>query len=384
MGKIVYVIGSLGRGGAETQLLMLMRGLKDSEFASLLFVLERQGDLREEVEAAGIPITDGGYDSLASRLMKPPLLARALFRLWRLLRRQHPDVVHGVLPLTNLFAAVAGRLAAVPLVITSRRALNTHQDRVPGWRYADMLSARLSDLIVANSMAVKEDTVRREGGGSDKIKVIHNGIDAQHLRAAADSRERARASLGLGPLDLVLIVVANLIPYKGHAELLDALARLLPRHPRLRLLVVGEDRGIGGTLREQADLLGVSSSVKWLGLRRDIPALLAAADIYISASHEEGFSNALLEAMAAGKPVVATRVGGNVEMLDEGTLGLLAAPGNPSALADAIERLLQDPKMRAGLGARAARQVAATYSPGRMRDHYLEIYRSGVGGDNRV
>jgi len=363
---------------------MLMRGLSDSEFIPRLFAFDKNGPLYDEATSAGIAITDGGYDTFASRPLKILMLIRTFFRLWRLLRESRADVVHGFLPLANLFSAVAGKLAGTRLVITSRRALNTHQERILGWRYADKLSTRLSDVVVSNSKAVMEDTLHREGGDAARFRVIYNGLDVQRFSNATAWRKQMRADLHLEEKQVVLIIVANLIPYKGHVELVDAVAQLLRNYHEVRLLVVGEDRGISGELKKRADVLGVSSVVQWLGLRHDIPELLAAADIYVSASHEEGFSNALLEAMAASKAVVATRVGGNVEMLEEGALGLLVAPQNPSALADAIGSLLQHPEIRADFGARAARHVAESYSPGRMRDQYLEIYRSGVGGDDQL
>ncbi len=372
---ILFVIGSLGCGGAESQLLMLMRGLAGHGHVPQLFVLDADGPLRVEVEAAGIPVIDGGYRSRDVKLCRGFQLLRALWRLWRHLRCTRPEVIHGFLPLTNLFAAIAGRLAATPLIVTSRRALNFHQDRVPGWRYLDRLSCRLSHVVTANSEAVRADTLLREGGDPAKIRVIYNGLDAMRFQQAAPRRQTVRQSLGLDATHVVMIIVANLIPYKGHADLLQATARLLPQFPELRLLVVGQDRGIGDQLRAQARMLGVAQAVQWLGLRQDVPGLLAAADIYISASYEEGFSNALLEALAAGKAVVATHVGGTPEMLEQGELGILVEAGDIDGLAKALRGLLADPLRRAQLGRLAAAKVAQRYDIERMVEQYVVLYR---------
>lgn len=372
---MVYVIGSLGRGGAELQLLMLMRGLSETEFDPVLFVLEENGPLREEVVAAGIPIIGGRYDSRAPRLLKIVQLLRAFVRLFGLLRSSSAQVVHGFLPLANFFAAVTGRLAGTRLIVTSRRALNTHQVRVPGWRYADRLSSQLSDIVTANAIAVRDDTLRREGGDPEKFRVIYNGLLAERFAAAAIRRDLHRRSLGMDKGETVLIVVANLIPYKGHADIVDALSLLPPRY-RLRLLMVGEDRGIGDALRQRAREKHVDSIVEWLGPRNDIPELLAAADLYVSASHEEGFSNSLLEALASGKAIVATRVGGNPEMLRGGELGILVEPRNPAGLAAGIEALLRDTALRDRLGALAAADAARRYAPERMIDQYMSLYRA--------
>lgn len=379
--RVVYVIGSLGRGGAELQLLMLMRGLQGSEFSPVLFSLEAFGPLRAEVAAAGIPIVDGGYDSRTSRARRVVQLLRAYWRLIRLLRSSRPAVIHGFLPLANTLAALAGRMCAIPLVVTSRRALNTHQERVRGWRHADRLSTRLSHRVTANAAAVRDDTIRREGADASKFVVIHNGLAFERFAPGAVDRESVRRALGLEPGAIAIIVVANLIAYKGHADVLDALGSLHRRYPALRLLLAGDDRGIGAALRSRARERGVEALVRWLGPRSDVPELLAAADLYVSASHEEGFSNSLLEAMAAGKAVVATSVGGNVEMLGGGELGVLVPPRDSAALAEGIDSLLRDPELRSRLGALASAEVARRYAPARMIERHLAIYREYLGGE---
>lgn len=381
--SIVYVIGTLGKGGAESQLLMLMRGLPKGEFTSHLFVLEATGSLCNEVENAFIPIIDGGYDCHATKPLKALQLLRASWRLWRLLRHNEASVIHGFLPLTNLIAALIGRLANTSLIITSRRALNKHQDRVLGWRYVDFLSSHLSHIVTANAEAVRDDTLRREGGNPAKVRVIYNGLDVKHFNKPITHRADVRRVLGLNDDHVVIIIVANLIPYKGHSEIIDAMAQLLPRFPDIRLLVAGQDRGIGAALKKQADSCGVAWAIQWLGLREDIPDLLGAADIYVSASHEEGFSNALLEAMGAGKPVVATNVGGTPEMLAQGELGLLVEPADADGLAKALAELIGNPVMRLRLGKMAANRVAAQYSVEKMVEQYLALYRSRLikGGD---
>lgn len=370
------MIGSLGRGGAESQLLMLMGYIREYGYEPILFALEADGDLQSDIRGAGISIVDGGYDSQVPLAVKLMLLLRSLVRLWVLLLKERPRIVHGVLPLANLFAAVAGRLAAVPCVVTSRRALNTHQERVRGWRLADRLSTRLSHVVVANSEAVKRDTLQREGGNEAMIRVIHNGLDQSCWKTAPGVREQVRRELGLGADAEVLIIVANLIPYKGHRDLLQAVHELAGEHPALRLLVVGEDRGIGVELKSEAESLGIAGRILWLGLRRDVPRLLAAADLYVSASHEEGFSNSLLEALVAGKAVVATRVGGNPEMLEQGRLGVLVECGDAAGLAEAIDHLLRTPERMVEMGKRAAEYVARVYSPERMAAAYVDIYRA--------
>ncbi len=373
MKKVVYLIGSLGRGGAESQTVMLAAKIQECGYRSIIFVLEAGGDLEDEATRFGVPVVSGGYDSQASRVRKIGMLIRVFFRLQKVLSRERPDVIHGVLPLANLFAALGGRVGRVPFIVTSRRALNTHQDRVPGWRHVDRLSSLLSHVLVANSEAVKRDTIGREGTPADKIHVIYNGVELSCMEDSARIRTEVREELGITLGAPVAIMVANLIPYKGHRDALSAMALLQDDLPDLRFVMVGEDRGIGVELRVLAETLGVANNVIWLGLRKDIARLLAAADIYVSASHEEGFSNALLEALAAGKEIIATRVGGNPELLGNGALGRLVSPRSPSELADAVRVVVRaEGDQRASADSR--RKALERYSPQHMVKNYLALY----------
>lgn len=373
--RILFVIGTLGKGGAETQLLMLMRELKEN--AALrpeVFVLEAQGVLLPEVQALGIKIHDGGYSSVGSKSRRVLLLLRAFLRLWWLLISLRPCVVNGFLPLANFMSAVAGRLAFIQRIVTSRRALNTHQDRYPIWRIADKLSARLSHVVTANAHAVKNDTLIREGGRADKIKVIPNGVDPHRFELPKATRANVRLSLGFNETHLVLVIVANLIVYKGHRELIEALAKLKSSFSNMRLLVVGEDRGIGEDLQKLSRKLDVADQIQWLGLRHDIPELLAASDIYVSASHEEGFSNSLLEALVAGKAAVATNVGGNPEMLEFGRLGVLVPSKSSWELAEGIRLLATNEDRRLELGRKAMSIMAAKYGSDQMCARFVAEY----------
>ncbi len=378
MPGILLVIGSLGLGGAESQLAMLARGLVQRGQCCGVFVLEASGPLRSELDAAGVRIFDGGFDSSASRVTRILQLVRALLRLWWIALRMKPRAVQGFLPITNLMAAVAGRFAGVPLVITARRALGTHQDRYPLFKPFDRLTNRLSHRVTINSRAVGEDTIRRDGIDPGKLVLIPNGLDSSRFASAAADRSAIREELGLLPSHQAIVCVGNLIAYKGHADLIDAIGVLAARRPDIRLLLAGEDRGIGGELHERAAALDIAGSVTFLGRRNDIARILAAGDLFVLPSHEEGFSNALLEAMASGLPVIASAVGGNPEALENGTLGLLVPPGNAAALAAAIGRLLDDPAHARTLGLRARAAVAGRYSPDAMIDAHLALYQGGT------
>lgn len=177
-----------------------------------------------------------------------------------------------------------------------------------------------------------------------------------------------------------MVIVANLIPYKGHADLLDALKLSEKNLPRdWRLLCAGRDDGIEGSLRRKVREYGFEDNIRWLGSVADVPALLAAADIALLASHEEGFSNALIEYMAAGLPAIATDVGGNAEAVEHGETGLIVPAGNPQLLAEAISRLANNPDLRESMGRNGRARVQHRYALSTCVQNYVELYRRLLG-----
>lgn len=373
---VLYVIGSLESGGTENQLLLLIKEiLKDKTFSPQIFVLNPSGPLLSEVKALSIRIHNGGYNSNVSKLKKSLLLLRAFLRLLSVVITENPQVIHGFLPLTNFMAAVCGKITLTKKIVTSRRALNNHQNHSIFWRAADKVSSRLSHVVTANALAVKEDTFRREGGPKEKIRVIHNAIDFDRFNTSEEVREKTRKALSLNDSDVVLIIVANLIPYKGHQELIGAVAALKSDSLIVQLLVVGEDRGSGSELQLLAQNLNVSDQIKWLGLRTDVPELLAASDIYVSASYEEGLSNSLLEALAAGKAIVATKVGGTPELLEQGKFGILVNPRDSQSLAQGIRLIILNKKNLTDVESSFSVIIKNKYSPRTMLINHIMVYQ---------
>jgi glycosyltransferase involved in cell wall biosynthesis len=379
-GRILFVVGSLTVGGSESQLAMLAQRLKIRGWTIDVFPLEKSGALVERLERAGIHVIDGGYN--ATRRTKIGRLASLVgceARLvWRVLQSR-PDVVHGFLPLTNFMCALAGRVTFAPLVITSKRALGRHQDRHPAWRWMDRVANAWSHVITANSRAVASDTQARDGYDLLRIAVIPNGLDFNRLDEARDHRDETRNKLALSGADIAIAMVANLIPYKGHRELIEAFARVAADDPRLKLFLIGQDRGIEQDLIGDARRLGVADRVNLMGQRNDVPTLLTAMDLGVMSSHEEGFSNALLEKLAAGLPVVATNVGGNPEALEGMPDCILVEPQDADdlarGLAEAIGNLGADDRNRKIRKSR----VRERYSVDAMVDAYERLYL-GVPG----
>jgi glycosyltransferase involved in cell wall biosynthesis len=373
---ILFVIGSLAVGGAESQLVLLAHQLVKRGWQVDIFCVDDEGPLWDEALRSGVRLHSAGWNSRFPRWRRTLLLLYSQWRLIRLARRLRPDVLHCFLPLTNFMGAVAGRLAGVPKLITSRRALGNHQTRHPLWRYADRIANHLSTHILANSQAVSADTLARDRPAPAKLSVIYNGIDTLPFRNAPSERDSVRERLGLDRDHILIGAVGNLIPYKGHADLIAAFALAGAGDARLTLAIAGQDRGIGKDLMQQAETLGVADRVALLGRRDDVPALLGAFDLAVLPSHEEGFSNALLEMLAAGLPVIATRVGGNAEAMTGMDGCVLVPPGDPAALGAALRAIIASLPQDPTLAVRRRALIEERYSVAAMVANHERIYRA--------
>lgn len=378
--RICYVIGSLDIGGAERHLAQVVQRLDRSLFAPQVCVLTRAGVLASEVEAAGVSVTVLGFKGFLRGGPLAPLRGLGRFVwLMRFFRRERFDMVHAYLFWAYVLAVPAARLAGVPIVLESRRSLGLFKDGRPHYVWLEGLTNPLADLFVANSQAVRDDAIRREGIRADKIRVIYNGVDAPLYAAGApsDALRRARAELRIAPGTPVILVLARLYDYKGHAHLLEAVSALTARNREFRVLLVGEGPE-EEDLKAEARRLGLADRVAFVGERTDVLTLLTLSDMSVLPSLQEGFSNTVIESMAAGRAVVATAVGGNPEAIEDGVTGLLVSPGDPAALASAIERLLVDPDLRTRLGEAAQRLVAEKFSiesmMAQMTDMYLDVW----------
>jgi glycosyltransferase involved in cell wall biosynthesis len=219
-----------------------------------------------------------------------------------------------------------------------------------------------------------------EGVAKQRLGLIYNGVDLERA-APKTGRSKTRAALGISADALVLIVVANLIPYKGHLDLISALGDAEPSLPsNWQLLIVGRDDGLGATIESLAAKLGIGYHIKFLGSRGDIPDLIAASDLGVLPSHEEGFSNAIIEQMGAGLCVIATDVGGNPEAILDRTTGLIVPPQNIGALSRAIVQLANDPALRSRFGSAAQARVQSSFTLDACVARYESLYRGLLSG----
>jgi glycosyltransferase involved in cell wall biosynthesis len=270
-----------------------------------------------------------------------------------------------------VYGAWAARRAGVPHVIAM------HGGRYYAQRLRRRLALRAAVALSARTVAVSEDSTRRLVRdlhlAPGRVATIPNGVPY-----APPERVRLREELGLGAADRLLVSVGNLYPVKGHLFLVEALARVARQHPTAHLAIAGRGEQ-EPALRACAEAHGIADRVHLLGLRADVPAVLAAADVFVLPSLSEGLPLALLEAMLAGRPIVSSNVGEVAVALAHGEAGVLVPPGDAAALAGALDRVLRDREASAQLGARAARRAAAEYELSRMVARWVSLYEVVLG-----
>ena len=360
-------------GGAERLAAVVAMKLDPARFESVLCA-SRQTDeplLDRELEEAGIGVLALGRRSTLDLLAWRPLVS---------LLRDGVDVVHTHMFGSNVWGTVLGRLSGVPVVVAHEHTWS-FQGR-PLRRFLDReLVARWADVFVAVSGEDRRKMIEVEGVDPAKIRLIPNGIPSPANGAGAD----VRTELGIEPGAPVLGVVCELRAQKALEVLFEAAALLLVEFPTLKVLVAG-DGPERARLEEGARRLGVADTVLFLGIRRDVPAVLAAVDVAVLSSDYEGSPLSVMEYMAAAKPVVSTRVGGVPELVQEDVHGLLVEPRDPEALAEAVARLLRDPALAKRLGAegrkRQQREFSLEAMVGRIEDLYEELWlASGRRGE---
>ncbi len=306
-----------------------------------------------------------------SRLAGVRATVVGLVRHIRLLR---PDLVHLFLPEPTILGTVACELVGHRRRVVSRRSLAHYRRAYPGLGAIERAIHLRTLALLGNSAAVAAELVTECGDGA-KVGIIRNGVVAPPPMDAS-TRAAHRAVLGVGDETFAIVVVANLIAYKGHADLLAALARAAHRLPcTWRVVFLGRDDGQGAVLDAAAQALGILDRLIRIGERPDAADLAGACDVAVLPSHQEGFSNALVEAMARGLPTIGTAVGGNLDAIEDGLTGLLVPVAAPDQMAAALCRLASDRPLAARLGACARVEIASRFGFENMVDRYERLYR---------
>ena len=362
--RVVFISTSLAYGGAETQLVHLATKLKARGWEVRVISLMPPRAYVEELERVGIPVFSLG---IRRKLLNP----QSVLQLTWLIRKWQPHIVHSFMVHANLLARVVRLLAPVPVLICSARNLNEG-----GWlrellyRFTDPLC----DLTTQVSQEGLKRYVRIGVVPAHKIRYIPNGVDIEHFRLDPKVRRRLREELRLDTA-FVWLAVGRFAPSKDYPNMLQAFAIVLNKRPEAVLLISG-DGPLRPSVEKLAEELHISAHIKFLGIRRDIPNLMNAADAYVMSSVWEGMPNVLLEAHACGLPVVATNVSGNREVVLDGLTGFLVPPKDPEALAQAMLRLMDLPKEeRQRMGKIARQHIEANFNLDRVVDRWETLYQ---------
>lgn len=378
--RLLWLIDSLTAGGAEALTVPFARALHGEERGGetaagarleIAFLKSLGGNPFEaELRDLGVPVTGLGARNLRD--------TAAVRRLVRLLRQRRVDLVHAHLAYASIWGLLAGRLTGTPVVLT----LHVRPPDDPPWsreglrrRLLVAAANRWAGRALAVSGAVR-DAWAAVGLRRERIAVVHNGVETAGMESGTEAAAAVRRELGVPEGAPLVATVSVLRPGKGLEVLLEAVPAVLAEHPEARFAVVG-DGPERRCLEERSAAAGLGDSVAWTGFRRDVPALLAAADLFVLPTRDDAFPTALLEAQAAGVAVVASRAGGVPEIVEDGATGVLVPPGDAAALARAVSALLADPAARRRLAEAGRRQARERFSTaawlGRLEAVYGEV-----------
>lgn len=359
--RLLKIVPTLLCGGTENQAITLARSLHEQGFSLSVACLRRIGPFVKELSDRGIPLSEypiPGFYSITALVQK--------MKFARHLAKQRIDVMHAYSFYGNVFGILPARLAGTPVVIASIRDRAAYL--TPMQKRVQRFVCRFADCVLVNAEAVK-DWLADEGYDPSKVVVIPNGVELDRFSERPDP-ERVRRELGVAPGAPVVMVVSRLTRQKGLEQFLESAKILAPRFPDARFVIVGyanpAEQDYEEGLKALTAQLGLTDRVIFTGLRQDVPGLLAAATVSVMPSLNEALSNVLLESMAAGAPTVATRVGGTPEAIVDEVTGVLVEPGDASAIAEAVAKLLQQPALARRLGDAARKAIVDRYSVEKM------------------
>jgi glycosyltransferase involved in cell wall biosynthesis len=364
--KVLHLINTLSAGGAELHLLTLCRYLKRREISLRVACLREQvkgsRSLRADFEKEGIRVINLEVDSRYD--------VRLFSKVAGILRKEQPDILHSHLPRADLAGAFA--CFFYPSVAWVSSVHGIYDDAWSGRWTLPLFNFlwRQSDGVVAISRAVKNWLVTRRIP-QEKIKVIHYGIEPERFRRSDPSRQN-QWSVNRRP---VIGSIGRLEPGKGHDCLIEAMPTILEQRPDASLLIAGHDPwGYGKNLREDIERLKLEKKVQLLGFQNDVCSFLGALDVFAFASRSEGFGQVVIEAMAAGKPVVASKIPPLTEIIEDGETGLLVEPGDARGFANAIVWILSHTDQAEQMGKRGQERARSHFSAERMADETLSLY----------
>lgn len=365
--KVLMLRSSIGVFGAERVILELAKGLAKSRFEPVVGVLENRNKLWAELatttEKMGVP---------AHRFScRRPFDLRTVIAIRNYIKRHKIDIVHAHGYKANFYALLASAFNGAASMATCHPWTETgYSYKARFYTFLDRAWLRKMDAIVAIS-----DEVKHQLSGMNykrQIDVISNGIDPDHFNGSTNGL-KVRQSLGFSKSDIIIGTIGRLVPEKGYAFLIESVKSICKRRSTTKMIFVG-DGPMRNLLEQEAINLNLQKNIRFLGIRKDVPALLASMDIFVLSSTSEGVPMVLLEAMAAGKPIIATSVGAIPRILRHNVTGLLVPPKDSKALTNAFEVFLSEEKRAKRMALAAKKEVAAHYSAWQMAEKYMKQY----------
>jgi glycosyltransferase involved in cell wall biosynthesis len=365
---VLHVIGALSLGGAERNLYYLAPYMAKSRFRYGIYCLYTRGDSGSEVEQAGIPVWELGY--------RKRYTCSAIWRLSRFLRRHKVKVLHTHLFVSGFIGRLAGLIAGTPVMIAHEHGKTLWKK----WyhRLFERMALPLTDARIAVSRDILDLRIRHEHTPRSKMRLVQNAVDPRPFDVGEEVRRARRKEIGLED-NFVIGTVGRLVDAKAYDLLIDLAQDVCAKRPDARFVLVGEGR-LGESLRRLAESRGLSDKVLFLGKQIDIPALMAAMDLYLITSRREGLPLALIEAMMSAKPIVSTSVGAIPETISSGKEGILVKPEAKSELLQAIITLMDDPGLRKSMGEAARKKAIGIFSPERVLEDLEAIYKEFLDG----
>ena len=376
---MLHIITRMVRGGAQFNTLSNCARLNDGPWESLLAAgpsTGAEGSIEDQVAAEGVRFVPVPHLQREIALLAD---LRALGELVRLIRAERPQLVHTHMSKAGVLGRIAARWCGVPVVIHTPHGHVFHsyssRSKTALFIWAERWCARWCRRLITLTEHCKQDHLDFGIAPIEKFVTIHSGVDFAPFLAARGKREETRRSLDISEGTVVIGTVGRLVPIKGQCYLLEAFARLRDVMDLPLLLMLVGDGELHDQLTAQAKALGIENNTRFLGLRKDVPELLTAMDVFALPSLNEGMGRVLVEAMALELPIVASRVGGIPDVVIEGETGLLVESANPAELASALKRLVESPEEARRL-ARAGRAHAVPgFGVESMVDQISALYR---------
>lgn len=367
--NVLSLIKGLGSGGAEKLLEMSLGYLNQRDFHyQVAYYLPKKNALVPKFEEAGIRT----HCFNISRPYDP----RSLWKLARFLRKEDVEILHIHSPSLAVYGRLAGRLAGVKAIIyTEHNIVDRYH---PLTKMFNVLTYPMNDVTIAISDAVSRSIIKWKTVRKTHVYTILNGIDYAAIKTLEIDRQAIRESLGIKGRQLVVGTVAHIQPQKGYPYLIEAARLVLEHYPDTTFIIVGGEkhRGDRQKLEEIVKEKGINDHIIFAGARSDALRVMASFDIFVLPSVWEGFGIVFLEAMALGKPVIGTRVGGIPEIIEDGVNGYLVEPQNPRQIADKIMLLLGDSSLRSRMGEKGRQRVEDKFCIEDMVSSVEGIYRS--------